>query len=113
MNEQISAAFSRHAFEQTYPYVADDIVWDNVGGTRIAGKADVVNACNQATAYFATITTGFSRFRAVVGEGSVVIDSLATYADGQGDASSVASCDIYDFEDGQLVQITSYTVEVE
>lgn len=111
-NEQIATAFSNHEFEQTYAYLADDIVWDNVGGAELAGKADVVDACDQATAYFATITMSFNRFRAVVGKGSVVIDSLATYVDEQNDSSSVASCDIYDFEDGQLARITSYTIEV-
>lgn len=111
-NEQIATAFSNHQFEQTYPHLADDIVWDNIGGAKLAGNADVVDACDQATAYSATITMSFSRFRAVVGERSVVIESEATYVDGQNDTSSVASCDIHDVEDGRLARITSSNVEV-
>lgn len=56
------------------------------------------------------VATTFTKFRIVVGEGCVVIDSEATYAEaGQGGAT-VASCDLYDFVDGKLVGITSYTV---
>jgi len=32
--------------------------------------------------------------------------------DGDGDVSVVAACDIYDFDDGQVTEIVSYTVEV-
>ena len=110
--EQIAEAFSHHAFEATYPYLSDEIVWDSIGGSQVTGKADVIDTCNQSAAYLAGVTTQFSRFRSVVGEKAVVIDSLADYTVDQNETTTVASCDIYDFTDGQLTRITSYTVEL-
>ena len=56
--------------------------------------------------------TEFQRFRSVVGEDSVVVDTLARYTEADGDVSVVASCDIYDFVDGRVTEIVSYTVEL-
>ena len=111
-NEQIAEAFSRHAFATTYPYLADDIVWDNIGGQQLSGRADVMEACDQSAGYLANVTTRFSRFRTVVGTQSVVVDSLADYTDSEGETTTVASCDIYDFADGLLTRITSFTMEL-
>lgn len=111
-NERIAEAFSRHAFAIAYPHIAEDVIWDNVSGPQITGKADLMDTCNQSAAYLAGVTTRFSRFRSVVGEHSVVIDSLADYIDGDGETTTVASCDIYDFADGLLFRIRSYTIEL-
>ena len=110
--EQIAEAFSRHAFATTYPHIAEGVVWDNVGGPQITGRAELIETCDQSAAYLAGVTTTFSRFRSVVGENTVVIDSLADYIDGDGETTTVASCDIYDFTDGLLSRITSYTMEL-
>lgn len=111
-SERIAEVFSRHAFATTYPHIAEDVIWDNVGGPQINGKADLMDTCDQSAAYLAGATTHFHRFRSVVGESSVVIDSLADYIDGENEITTVASCDIYDFTDGLLSRITSYTVEL-
>lgn len=110
--EQSVEAFSRHAFATTYPHISEDVIWDNVGGPQITGKVDLIETCNQSAAYLAGVTTRLSRFRTVVGESSVVIDSLADYIDGESEMTTVASCDIYDFTDGLLSGITSCTVEL-
>jgi hypothetical protein len=57
------------------------------------------------------VTTTFSKFKVVATDDCVVIDSRAEYIDGEDDSSHVASCDIYDFIDGNLTAITSYTLE--
>jgi hypothetical protein len=41
------------------------------------------------------------------------LDSRAEYVDAEGGSSLIASCDIYEFNDGSLATITSYTVEQE
>ena len=110
--EQIAEAFSRHAFATTYPHIAEDVVWDNVGGPQTTGKVDLIETCDQSAAYLAGVTTRFDRFRTIVGEDTVVIDSLADYIDGDGETTTVASCDLYDFTDGMLSRITSYTMEL-
>ena len=107
---QIAEAFSRHHFERTYEYFSDTIRWNLVGGEQLAGQAAVTQACASSAEYLAGVATTFTKFRIVVGEGCVVIDSEATYAEAGQGSSTVASCDLYDFVDGKLVGITSYTV---
>ena len=57
------------------------------------------------------VTTDFLKFRTVVTDDCVVIDSLAEYTDKEEKTSRVASCDIYDFTNGKVSEISSYTVE--
>lgn len=42
----------------------------------------------------------------------MVVDSLARYTEANGDVSIVASCDVYDFVDGRISEIVSYTAEL-
>jgi hypothetical protein len=109
--EQIAEAFSRHRFAETYPFLSDGVRWDIVGGPQLAGRDAVIETCTRSADDLTGVTTTFSRFRTVVGAGSVVVDSEASYADAAG-CTRVASCDIYDFAGGQLTAITSYTLEL-
>jgi ketosteroid isomerase-like protein len=111
--EKIARAFSSHRFELALPHLADDIVWTLVGADPLIGRKKVKKAIERTAADLASVTTEFQRFRTVVGEESVVVDSLARYTDAAGDVSIVASCDIYDFAaDGRITEIVSYTVEL-
>ena len=110
--EEIAQAFSSHRFEEALPYLADDIVWSLVGDEPVLGRAAVENLCHKSAADLVDVTTEFQRFRTVVGGDSVVVDSLARYTERDGDVSVVASCDIYDFVDGRVTEIVSYTVEI-
>jgi len=110
--EQIAEAFCRHRFEETYPYLLDDVRWHLVGDRLVVGREDVEHTCEQSSEYLAGVTTAFTRFRVVAGNDSVVVDSEAEYTDRDGDSSIVASCDIFDFSDGRIIGITSYTVEL-
>lgn len=110
--EQIAEAFSRHRFAETYAHLAPDVRWDSVGGSTVSGRDAVIAACDDSSAFLSEMTTEFRKFRSVVGSDAVVIDSLAEYAEADGQTSVVASCDIYDFVEGELTTITSYTVEV-
>ncbi|MGR0220090.1 nuclear transport factor 2 family protein [Agromyces sp. ZXT2-6] len=111
--EKIARAFSSHRFELALPHLADDIIWTLVGADPLVGRKAVEKAIERTAADLAAVTTEFQRFRTVVGEESVVVDSLARYTDAGGDVSIVASCDIYDFaDDGRITEIVSYTVEL-
>jgi ketosteroid isomerase-like protein len=111
--EKIARAFSSHRFELALPYLADDIVWTLVGADPLIGRKKVKKALDRTAAELATVTTEFQRYRTVVGEDAVVVDSLARYTDSGGGVSIVASCDIYDFAgDGRITEIVSYTVEL-
>lgn len=110
--EQVAESFSRHGFQDTYPYLADDIVWNIVGNTQIVGKNAVISACDESAAYLKSATTTFRTFRLIVAADCVVTDTTAEYVGGDGDSSTIASCDIYRFCDGMLCEITSYTLEL-
>ena len=56
------------------------------------------------------MTTDFRRFRKVITDDCVVVDSVAEYTDKDGEGSHIASCDLYDFTNGNVSEITSYTV---
>lgn len=110
--EQIAEAFSSHKFELIYPYLSDHIRWDNVGGEQFDGRDNVIHACEQSATYLAAVKTKFSKFRAIVSENCVVIDSLAEYEASGNELSTVASCDIYQFTEGKVSEITSYNIEL-
>ena len=111
--EKIARAFSSHRFELALPHLADDVIWSLVGAETLIGRKKVKKAIEKTAADLSSVTTEFQRFRTVVGEESVVVDSLARYTDAGGDVSIVASCDVYDFDgDGRITEIVSYTVEL-
>ena len=111
--EQIAEAFSRHRFPETYAHLSDNIRWNLVGAEPVVGKDEVVNMCERSSDELANVAVTFNRFRTVVDESCVVIDSEAEYVDQVNQVSVVASCDLYDFSNGHLSQITSYTIELE
>ena len=108
----LAGAFSRHAFRDVEPSLADDVRWTLVGGEVVVGKAAVMALCEQTARDLTDVTTTWESFRVLDAGASVVVESWATYAAREGDASRVASCDLYDFDDDLIVGITSFTVEV-
>lgn len=110
--EEVAEAFSSHRFAEAYPVLASHVRWNLVGGSPLDGRDAVIEACEASAGFLSQMTTEFRRFKVVVGSDAVAIDSLAEYVDADGKTSVVSSCDIYEFENGVLSAITSYTVEV-
>jgi hypothetical protein len=81
-------------------------------GELVEGKQDVISVCRGLAAYLMGVTTDFGKFRSVITDDCVVIDSVAEYTDKEKKRSHVASCDLYDFTNGKVSQISSYTVEI-
>lgn len=108
----MAEAFSGHRFAETYAHFAADIRWTNFGSEPVVGRDAVIAACEAALAEMATMTTEFTKFRSIVGADSVVVDSLGRYTSPDGQVFVVASVDVYDFADGQLVEIASHVAEV-
>ena len=71
-----------------------------------------MEACDQSAAYLKTVTTTFDKFMVVSDPNNVVIDTVSAYVDAEQQRSRVASCDWYRFEEGVLVEITSYTIDL-
>ena len=111
-NEDVARAISSHHFEAAIPRLADDVVWTLVGEEPLRGK-DAILALMEATeAELAATTSEFERFRSIPAGDTVIVDSVAHYVDSTGDASTVASCDIYEFAEGQVREIRSYNIEL-
>jgi ketosteroid isomerase-like protein len=111
-NEDVARAISSHHFETAIPRLADDIVWTLVGEEPLRGKDAVLALLEATEAELAATSTDFERFRSIPAGDTVVIDSIAHYVDATGDASTVASCDIFEFTDGLVSEIRSYNIEL-
>lgn len=109
---QIAEAFSSHRFAETYPYLSDSIKWNNVGGEEYTGRDVVIDQCEQSASYLSTVSTIFIKFKVTQAQACIMIESVAQYKDNDDQLSAVASCDIYQFADGLLVEITSYNIEL-
>ena len=111
-NREIAEALSGHRFEDALPFVAADAEWMLIGDGALSGADAIAAACRSTAAELADAHSEFVRFDVVDGGDVVVVDALGVYTDAGGDATSVASCDLYRFRDGLIVGIRSYTVEV-
>ncbi len=60
-----------------------------------------------------TLTTEFTRFLVVADDQTAAVDAIGRYTDPEGEISIVSSCDVYEFRDDLVTQITSYTVELQ
>ena len=85
------------------------------GGTTIGGKSAVIETCNASAAEMAGFgVVEFSRFVSVGDDRGAATDAVGRYVSGDGSVSVVSSADIYEFDDnGRLVTITSYAVELD
>ena len=110
--EAVAAAFSGHRFAEAYPALHQDIRWSLIGGPVIEGRAAVVEACESTAAELGETRTRFTRFETVVGGDAVVVDAQAEYEAADGSVTTVASCDLYRFDDDKVVTITSYNIEL-
>ena len=75
------------------------------------GRTAVVEACRSTSAALQDTRIDVVEFTVIDGGATVAVDSLIRYQDGD-ETSAVAACDVYEFVDGSIVRITSYSVEV-
>ena len=92
--------------------MAPDVRWILVGGETIDGRDGVIDTCEQTLAELADTTTDFLRFVTIAEQEAVAVDAIGRYRSADGETSTVASCDIYEFQQGVVATITSYTVEL-
>lgn len=110
--ERAATAFSTHEFEVALPHIADDVVWELVGGQTIEGKQIVEKLIGLTVDGLAQSTVTVRSARSVVGEGTIVIDTVTHYDHPSDGISVVASCDLYDHADGVITRIRTYSVEL-
>ncbi|MFI5916776.1 nuclear transport factor 2 family protein [Dactylosporangium sp. NPDC051541] len=108
----VANAFSGHRFTDAYPFLAEDVVWNIMGGEALHGRDAVIAACESTLAGLTATTTEHTRFVTVADAGRAAVDTIARYTAADGSTTVVASCDIYEFNDGILTTITSYAAEL-
>src|SRR5215208_3126538 len=110
--EQIAEAFCSHRFVETYPYMADEIKWDIVGREELIGREAVIDQCNKSAKFLETVSSTITKLNSIRAETFVVVEGAAQFQDQEDQTSDVASCDVFQFSDGRLVQITSYVIDL-
>ena len=109
---QIAEAFCSHRFVLTYPYMADEIKWNIVGREELMGREAVIDRYDGSAKFLETVSTAVTKLKIDRPETFVVVEGAAQFQDQENQTSSVASCDVFQFSDGRLVEITSYNVEL-
>ena len=108
--EQIAEAFCSYKFVVTYPYMADDIKWNMVSREELIGRAAVIDRCDQSSKFLETVSATITKLNIHRAETFVVVEGAAQFQDQENQTSSVASCDVFQFSEGRLVEITSYVI---
>ena len=110
--DQIAEAFCSYRFAVTYPYMADEIKWSIVGGEELVGREAVIYQCDKSAKFLETVSTTITKLKINHAKTFVVVEGAAQFQDQENQTSSVASCDVFQFSDGRLVQITSYVIDL-
>lgn len=112
-NRTVAEAFSGHRFRETYPHLSPNITWVARGESPTVGRDAVIAACDDSADELAQLSTEFLVFRTVAEADTVAVESVGRYVESDGATSYVASCDLYDFVDGELARIVSYASEID
>ena len=110
--DQIAEAFCRHRFAVTYPYMADEIKWNIVGREALMGREAVIDRCDKSAKFLETVSATITKLKINRSQTFVVVEGAAQFQNQENQTSSVASCDVFQFSDGRLVEITSYVIEL-
>ena len=110
--DQIAEALCSYRFVETYPYMADEIKWSIVGKEELVGREAVIDQCDKAAKFLETVSATSTKLKINRAETFVVVEGAAQFQDQENQTSSVASCNVFQFSDGRLVEITSYNVEL-
>ena len=110
--DQIPEACCSYRFVVTYPYMADEIKWNIVGREELIGREAVIDRCDKSAKFLETVSTTITRMKINRAETFVVVEGAAQFQDQENQTSSVASCDVFQFSDERLVEITSYVIEL-
>jgi hypothetical protein len=112
-NRSVAEAFSGHRFRETYPHLSPDVTWVARGDSRTVGRDAVIAACDDSAEELSQLSTEFLVFRSVAEDDTVAVETVGRYVEPDGATSYVASCDLYDFVDGELARIVSYASEID
>jgi hypothetical protein len=111
-SHQIAEAFCSWRFAEVYPYFADEIKWNVVGKKEYVGREAVIARCEESTKFLETVSTLYDRLKLHRAEACVIVEGTAQFQDRENRTLGVASCDVFRFAEGRLVEITSYVIDL-
>lgn len=109
--DQIAEAFCSHRFVETFPYMAEDIQWNMIGKEECIGREAVIAHCNKGLKFLETVSTTSLHLKIYRAETCVIVEGAAQFQGKDNQTSSVASCDVFQFSNGKLIEITSYVID--
>lgn len=109
--KEIAESFSNGKFENTYPYLSDNIIWNVVGENIFKGKQEVIAQCNQITEYFNSVETDFQTQESIIAENRVIVRGTGEFLRNGKRVNLITACDVYEFNNnGELEKISSYCI---
>lgn len=111
--QEVAEAFSRHRFSEVYPFLHPEVTWTLVGAAKLQGQEQIVQACESALVGLGRTTSQVLRFKTIANADSVAVHAVTRYVDAKWQSSIVSSCDLYEFTQGHLTSIISYTAEID
>jgi hypothetical protein len=84
---------------------ASEIV--TIGREELMGREAVIDRCAKLAKFLETVSTTFTKLKINRAETFVVVEGVVQFQDQENQTSSVASCDVFQFSDERLVEITS------
>jgi len=110
--DQIAKSFCNHKFTETFPYIVDKIKWNMIGREKLIGREAVIAQCNEGVKFLETVSTTHLNLKIYRMETCIIVEGAAQFQDQENQTSSVASCDVFQFSDEQLDEITSYVIDL-
>jgi hypothetical protein len=83
-----------------------------VGREELRERVAVIARCTDAARFLAAVSATIARLKIYRAETCVSVEDAAQFQDQENQTSRVASCDVFQFSDERLVEITSYVVEL-
>jgi limonene-1,2-epoxide hydrolase len=109
---EIAKAFSNGEFEKTSKFISETAVWTVVEEDTFIGKQAIIDNCSQVGSYMQSVTTDFKTLNIIAEGNKVVINGTAEFLRDNQRVSFVSACDVYEFNDNNLIQhITSYCIQ--
>jgi len=83
-----------------------------IGREELIGLEAVIAHCDKGTKFLETVSSTITKLKTYRAEPFVIVEGAAQFQDLENQISGVASCDVFQFSDGRLVQITSYVIDL-
>ncbi len=108
--EQVLTAFDNNDSARLMELITDDFEWDMVGDQLVKGRENVEKMFNETEVPYKMVST--TKDIKVFNENTGVCKGVVIMEDKQGNRTEQYYCDLYEFEEGKLKRMTTFTAPV-